>query len=276
MQETRDRELDVLARIVGPTLGRALLGTGCGPGTTAGRDAGRFKPMCRGVGGGKPGRALTTAGTVLLLLTTSLGWVAESHARDGGLKISTGADGVRVITNETPVQHARRVATRRLPVPDPNLGRLIDRYSSLFRLDPELVQAVIQAESGYNERALSDKGAMGLMQLMPETAAELEVSDPYDPAENIRGGTRYLARLLERFGRLEVALAAYNAGPTVVARHDGVPPWEETRNYVRRVVRLYLGDDVEVDLSAPAVKGKKPYVVRRPGKRLLLTTDPPP
>lgn len=251
MQETRDRELDALARIVGPTLGRALLGTGCG-------------------------RALSTTGIFLLLLTTSLGWVAESHAQSGGLKMSTGPDGVRVITNETPVQHARRVATRRLPVPDPDLEGLIDRYSSLVRLDPELVQAVIQAESGYNVQALSDRGAMGLMQLMPDTAAELEVSDPYDPAENIRGGTRYLARLLERFGRLEVALAAYNAGPTVVDRHDGVPPWEETRNYVRRVVRLYLGDDAEVDLSASAVKGKKPYLVRRPGRRLLLTTDPPP
>lgn len=204
------------------------------------------------------------------------GVVQAQPARNGGLKLSTGADGVPVITNETPVQHARRVATRRLPVPDPSLGRLIDRYSSLFRLDPALVQAVIQAESGYNERAVSDKGAMGLMQLMPETAAELQVSDPYDPAENIRGGTTYLARLLERFGRLEVALAAYNAGPTVVDRHDGVPPWEETRSYVRRVVRLYLGENADVDLATPVSRGKKPYVVRRPGRRLLLTTDPPP
>lgn len=221
-------------------------------------------------------RAITWGVLWALAWIAGAGAVHAQQAPDGGLKMSTGPDGVRVITNETPVQHARRVATRRLPVPDPELGRLIDRYSSLFRLDPELVQAVIQAESGYNTRAVSDRGAMGLMQLMPETAAELEVSDPYDPAENIRGGTTYLARLLERFGSLEVALAAYNAGPTVVDRHDGVPPWEDTRNYVRRVVRLYLGDDAEVDLAAPAVKARQPYLVRRPGKRLLLTTDPPP
>jgi hypothetical protein len=218
----------------------------------------------------------TTVGAVLLLLTALLGSAGGSHAQSGGLKMTTGADGVPVITNETPVEHARRVATRRLPVPDPNLGRHIDRYSSLFQLDPELVKAVIQTESGYNTRALSDRGAMGLMQLMPETAAELEIDDPYDPEENIRGGTTYLARLLDRFGRLEVALAAYNAGPTVVEEHDGVPPWKETRNYIRRVVHLYRGDDAEVDLSTPASRGRKPYAVRRPGKRLLLTTDPPP
>ena len=218
------------------------------------------------------------SGWMLLGLAWAAGLVPvqAQTSGDGGLKMTTGPDGVPVITNETPVHRARRIATRRLPVPDPSLARLIDRYSSLFRLDPALVQAVIQAESGYNERAVSDKGAMGLMQLMPETAAELEVSDPYDPAENIRGGTTYLARLMERFGRLEVALAAYNAGPTVVDRHDGVPPWEETRNYVRRVVRLYLGDDADVDLTSPVSRGKKPYAVRRPGKRLLLTTDPPP
>jgi hypothetical protein len=232
----------------------------------------------RALGGGE--RA--TAGWVLLVLAWTVGpgvLYAPAHAqtgRSGGLKVATGPDGVRVITNETPVQHARRVATRRLPVPDPDLGRHIDRYSSLHRLDPELVKAVIQTESGYNERALSDRGAMGLMQLMPETAAELKIDDPYDPEENIRGGTTYLARLLNRFGRLEVALAAYNAGPTVVEEHDGVPPWKETRNYVRRVVHLYRGDDAEVDFSTPASRGRKTYAVRRPGKRLLLTTDPPP
>jgi len=219
----------------------------------------------------------------LLLLAGWLGAVgsAELCAQDGGrgtggLKITTGPDGIPVISNESPAQHARRVSPRRVAVPDTEIERIIHRHSSLQRLDPELVQAVIQTESGYNTRALSHKGAMGLMQLMPETAAELEVSDPYDPDQNVRAGTTYLARLLQRFGRLEVALAAYNAGPTVVARHKGVPPYEETRAYIRRVVRLYRGDGATVELDAPARKpGRKTYAVRRPGKRLLLTTEAP-
>lgn len=200
------------------------------------------------------------------------------RAGSGGLEITTGPDGVKVITNETAVEHVRRTAPRRVAVPNPDLELIIHRHSTLQQLDPELIQAVIQAESGYNVRALSNKGAMGLMQLMPATATELEVGDPYDPEENVRGGTTYLARLLHRYGRLEVALAAYNAGPTAVDRHDGVPPYRETHAYVRRVLRLYKGEAAAVDLASPASpvsRGRQPYAVRRPGKRLLLTTEAP-
>ena len=115
--------------------------------------------------------------------------------------------------------------------------QLIERYASQAAIRPELVRAVVQVESGFDPRARSPVGAMGLMQLMPQTAAELGVSDPYDPEENLRAGTAYLKQLLTRYGWDEaVALAAYNAGPAAVARHGNrPPPYPETINYIRNV-----------------------------------------
>lgn len=114
---------------------------------------------------------------------------------------------------------------------------LIEEYARLHGVSPDLVRAVIQAESGFNPRAVSPKGAMGLMQLMPATARELGVANPFQPADNIRGGVTYLARLLARFDQnVELALAAYNAGPASVERYGlRVPPYRETRDYVRKV-----------------------------------------
>ncbi len=103
-------------------------------------------------------------------------------------------------------------------------------------LSPQLIAAVINAESSGNPRAVSPKGAVGLMQLMPGTAAEVGVSDAENPAENILGGSRYLKKLLDRFGELRLALAAYNAGPARVERYRDVPPYAETQTYVRRVM----------------------------------------
>jgi hypothetical protein len=112
---------------------------------------------------------------------------------------------------------------------------LVQEHSQRQSLRPELVRAVIQVESGFDPRATSPKGAMGLMQLMPDTARALGVINAYNPEENIRGGTVYLRQLLNKFGSEQLALAAYNAGPGAVDRYDGVPPYRETKDYVRKV-----------------------------------------
>jgi len=116
-------------------------------------------------------------------------------------------------------------------------------------LAADLLHAVIATESGYDPRARSPKGAMGLMQLMPGTARDLGVVDPYDPEENIFGGARYLRTLWDRFGDLTLALAAYNAGPDRVAQYGGVPPFPETRTYLRRLRTLYPEGDWHHDAS---------------------------
>jgi len=120
-----------------------------------------------------------------------------------------------------------------------SVSDLIKHYSSVFHLEDSLVRAVIKVESDYDPNAQSEKGAKGLMQLIPETAHDMNVADPFNPEDNIRGGSRYLRMMLDQFGTLDLALAAYNAGPAAVRRHGGIPPYEETRNYVQKV-KKYL------------------------------------
>ncbi|HEV2425450.1 MAG TPA: lytic transglycosylase domain-containing protein [Terriglobia bacterium] len=120
------------------------------------------------------------------------------------------------------------------------IRQVIGSTAGRFNLDPRLVDAVVRVESGYDVRAQSPKGAQGLMQLIPATAARFGVHDPFDPAENVRGGVTYLSRLLTQFkGDVPLTLAAYNAGEGAVARYGGVPPYAETRDYVRKVTRIY-------------------------------------
>jgi soluble lytic murein transglycosylase-like protein len=120
---------------------------------------------------------------------------------------------------------------------DVPFGDIIDRVSAAHNVDARLVRAMISVESGYQERARSPKGAMGLMQLMPATARRFNVTDPYNPQANIEGGIRYLRTLLDRFPE-RLALAAYNAGEAAVDRFRGIPPYAETRDYVTRVLHL--------------------------------------
>ena len=122
-----------------------------------------------------------------------------------------------------------------------NYDAMILRVSKDHALEPALVKAVIAAESNFDPLAISHQGAQGLMQLMPETARELGVEDAFVPEENVQGGARYLRQMLNRFGDVRRALAAYNAGPTAVDRYSGVPPFPETEAYVDRVLTYYLG-----------------------------------
>lgn len=120
------------------------------------------------------------------------------------------------------------------------LNEVINSISDRHHLDPDFISSVIHAESGFNQRAVSPKGAQGLMQLMPGTASTLGVSNAFDPRANVEGGTRYLSELLQRYNFDVIkALAAYNAGPQRVQQYGGVPPYYETRAYVARIVRDY-------------------------------------
>jgi soluble lytic murein transglycosylase-like protein len=135
----------------------------------------------------------------------------------------------------------RRDGTRRAAASARQFNPLVDEASRRWGVNPALIHAVITAESNYDPEALSRAGAMGLMQLMPGTARRFGVADPWDPQQNVHGGTQYLRELLDRFRSLKLALAAYNAGEGAVERHGNqVPPYEETQTYVDRVMGLFF------------------------------------
>lgn len=128
----------------------------------------------------------------------------------------------------------------KIPLNRGAFNEAIQMAAEEFAVDDALIRAIIHAESAYQPQALSPKGAQGLMQLMPATQAELQVIDVFDPISNITGGTLYLSRLLDQFDQnVELAAAAYNAGAGAVREYGGVPPYKETREYVRRVKILY-------------------------------------
>ncbi len=139
-----------------------------------------------------------------------------------------------------PASEGSPVANAPAMVPPEQIDRLVSGNAATFGVDPALVKAIIANESGFNANATSKVGAQGLMQLMPGTANGLGVTNAYDPAQNVWGGTKYIKGLLDRFnGDPRLAVAAYNAGPGAVEKYNGVPPYAETQNYVQNVLASY-------------------------------------
>ena len=198
------------------------------------------------------------------------------------VKIIERANGSTYVYNERPPgsSSTRRVSTavsiQATPITGSVVDGLVERHANAASLELKLVRAVIQAESAFNPRARSGKGAMGLMQLMPATASLYGVSDPYDPEQNVRAGTKYLRRMIDSFGSVELGLAAYNAGPTAVERFRGVPPYPETQKYVEKIMKIYKGDASYSLSGSPHLRrGRKTYLHRDASGRLIMTTTPP-
>lgn len=153
----------------------------------------------------------------------------------------------------------------RTPNTPQEMKDVIDAVSSRHHLDPDLIKSVIHAESGFNPRAVSAKGAQGLMQLMPQTASRLGVPNSFDPGANVEGGTRYLRELLERYDfDLIKALAAYNAGPSRVEQYHGVPPYYETQAYVARIIRDFNREKLAEQKAASTAKSSQARAHPRP------------
>ena len=151
-------------------------------------------------------------------------------------------NGVAHFTNITKGKGYRKVISENKTRSKKDYDRIITGKSSKYKIEPAIIRAVITAESNWNPVAVSNRGAIGLMQLMPSTAKDMQVVNPFDPEENIEGGARYLRHLLNRFnGDIELALAAYNAGPARVEKSGGIPPIPETEKFVKKVLSIYKG-----------------------------------
>jgi soluble lytic murein transglycosylase-like protein len=149
----------------------------------------------------------------------------------------------------------------------------IDVAAQRHNVDPNLVRAVVKVESDFNPHAVSRKGAMGLMQLMPVTARQLNVTNPFDPQQNVDAGVRHLKRLLQDFGgNVPLSLAAYNAGENAVRRQSGIPSYAETRSYVRRITQLYDRGDLQALRTAGGPR-YSPVKVFRDSQGVLTVTN---
>ena len=148
-------------------------------------------------------------------------------------------------------------------LPSQEINHLVEQTANRFQVDPQLVHAIIKVESEYDPKAVSPKGAMGLMQLIPETAQRFGVENPFNPKENIEGGVSYLKHLLDLYGGdLSLSLAAYNAGEHAVQRFGGIPSFAETRDYVQKVTDIYQSGSPQSGTNAAAKKPQPSPIIR--------------
>src|SRR5262245_40129484 len=183
-------------------------------------------------------------GITALIMASLAGWGLPLSHLQAEVYQYVDATGTISLTNVPSDVRYRRIKPEQTPLrlvlPERELAPVIARHSQQHQLHPALIRAIIKAESNFDPHAISRAGAVGLMQLMPQTAVRLDVRDLYDPDDNVGGGTKYLRQLLDRFhGNLPLALAAYNAGENAVDRYQSLPPFDETRQYVRKVLRYY-------------------------------------
>jgi len=184
----------------------------------------------------------------LLMLVFCLGGTAWSdiyrYTDDSGVVCYTDAPfgkKTEIVLRENRPEEKQPLSLKQ-PAARADYSHFVQKAASKYDIDSALINAVIKTESNGNHRAISRKGAIGLMQLMPTTANDMNVRNPYNPEENIEGGTKYLRAMIEKFnGDLTLALAAYNCGPGTVEKYRSVPPISETRDYVRKVYSLYKG-----------------------------------
>lgn len=188
--------------------------------------------------------------------------------------VYTDGDGSVLLTDKSYLEHEGFTMGRTWKSsPIIEYQSIIKQVSGMYSVDPTLVTAIISTESNFDELAISSTGAMGLMQLMPDTATQLGVNNPFDPKENIEGGVKYLRYLIERFdGKIEHAVAAFNCGPTAVEKHGGIPPFGETRRYVKKVFDRYHGKkSMKLEPSRRRTVHK---IVRSDGSILYTNTSP--
>jgi hypothetical protein len=196
--------------------------------------------------------SVAPADAEIVYLTSGRTLSVKTHRVDGETIVLTLRGGGEVSCDKTLIQ---RIVADEVPYPEPEMvvagaaaeqpsigqstpyAEIIASMSEAHGVNPNLVHALIQVESNYRPRAKSPKGAMGLMQLMPETAREYKVRNPYDPKSNVAAGVKHLKGLIDKWG-VELALAAYNAGEGAVKKFNGIPPYRETRNYVTRILSL--------------------------------------
>jgi len=192
-------------------------------------------------------------------------------ARAGEIVSITDEQGRKVFINTSDARAKGEMATRAIqpvkadnaPLPPPEINDLVEQTASRHQIDPQLVHAIIKVESEYDPKAVSRKGAMGLMQLIPETAQRFGVANPFNPKENIEGGVSYLKHLLNLFGGdLSLSLAAYNAGEGAVQRFCGIPSFAETRDYVRKVTDIYQSVSPQSGTNAAGNKPQASAIVR--------------
>jgi hypothetical protein len=225
--------------------------------------------------------------TLPLLVVSLVGAILAGTAEAGTFSFVDEAGGVHY-TNVPPDSRYRRIPDGIEPANGPQVrpsryflwrfGEAIRATAARYGVDHRLVEAVIVVESGGNPRAVSPKGATGLMQLMPHRAAELGVRNAFDPNQNLEGGVRHLRDLLERFeGDVTLALAAYNAGEEAVRSYRGVPPYRETQDYVRKIRGLYYSPALPVDSgrSLPRPESAQVYKLVEADGTIVYTNLPP-